>query len=229
MEQVQSAQRWALLVDGLLSPGTLVALVLALALLLGGATPAAAHPTAGKPTLPTLSEKEEARVQQGKLVLRSKRDKNAEGAALITGVIEINATPATVWKILNDFEAIPESSKAVKEVVRYLDQSTGDGSTVVSLRYLVKVVWVTIIYHVHHDIFPAEHYLHWTLDESKENDLRQTIGSFSLWPGSSPDKVRFLYITTVDTGRSIPEWVEEELTESSLKRFLLFVKKRAEK
>ena len=62
-----------------------------------------------------------------------------------------------------------------------------------------------------------------------KNEIEKTDGSYSLWPGSSPGKVRFLYITEVKTGRNIPEWVEEELTESSLKRFLMFVKKRAER
>ena len=213
----------ALLVGALLSAALLAVL------LLGGVTPAEAHPAPGKPTMPTLTDKEEERVRQGKLVLRTERDQNAEGAARITGVIEINASAEATWKILTNFESIPESSKAVKEVVRYVDQPRDDGSSEISLRYLVKVAWVSVIYHVHHDLVPAQHYLHWTLDESKKNDLRQTIGSFSVWPGSAPGKVRFLYITTVDTGRNIPEWVEEELTESSLKRYLLYVKKRAEK
>tara|TARA_B100000029_G_scaffold73619_1_gene65410 strand:+ start:169 stop:828 length:660 start_codon:yes stop_codon:yes gene_type:complete len=213
---------------GALNRPGLLAAALGLLYLLTSATGAFAHPTVGKPTMPKLTEKEEERVRQGKLVLRTQRDENAEGAALITGVIEIDATAEATWKILTNFESIPESSKAVKEVGRYLDRPNSDGSKVVNLRYLVKVAWVSIVYHVHHDLFPAQHYLHWTLDEAKENDLRQTIGSFSLWPGSSAGKIRFLYITTVDTGRNIPEWVEEELTESSLKRYLLYVKKRAE-
>jgi hypothetical protein len=33
----------------------------------------------------------------------------------------------------------------------------------------------------------------------------------------------------VDTGRSIPDWVEEDLTESSLKKYMKFVKTKAEK
>ena len=57
----------------------------------------------------------------------------------------------------------------------------------------------------------------------------KTDGSFSLWPGSAPGKVRFLYNTSVDTGRNIPNWIEEELTESSLKRFIVYVKKNSER
>ncbi len=203
---------------------------LAIACPLASSTPrsALAHNVTGKPKLPTLTAKEEQRIKKGKLVLRTDRGR-AEGSGLITGIIEIDADIDEVWKLLVKFELVPRASKAVKEADRYLDKAGAGSSRTVGIRYLVKVAWVDITYHIHHDIFADEHYLHWTLDKEKKNEIEKTDGSYSLWPGSSPGKVRFLYITEVKTGRNIPEWVEEELTESSLKRFLMFVKKRAER
>ncbi len=183
---------------------------------------------AAKPSMPSLSEKDESKLVAGKLVLRTARDEAKEGSGIITGVIEIEATPAEVWKILLDFESIPESSKAVKEADRYLDEVNGS-KRLIDMAYMIKVAWVEIRYHVHHDYFPSENYLVWNLDPKKENDIVETIGSFSTWPGSAPGRTRFLYNTSINTGRNIPDWVEEDLSESSLKSYIKYVKKRAEK
>jgi|GEM_PF-1825843 len=191
-------------------------------------TPVIAHDAGGQPQFPTLTEKEEARLDKGKLVLRTERSEKS-GSGRVTGVIEIQAGIEDVWKLLTKFELVPVASKAVKEATRYDDQTQGGATSgSVGIRYMVKVAWVEIVYYLHHDLFAEKHFLHWTVDTSYKNDIVKTDGSYSLWPGSKPGTVRFLYITEVDTGRNIPGWVEEELTESSLKRFLVFVKKRAE-
>lgn len=189
---------------------------------------ASAHDyTAGRPTLPTVTEKEEAKLVDGKLLLWTKRDASADGAGVVTGLIEIAAEPSEIWAILLDFESIPDTSSAMKSADRYEDRP-GSTSRIVSVEYLVKVAWVSIVYSVHHDYFAAQNYLVWTLDPAKENGLALTTGSFSTWPGSAPGRTRFLYRTSVDTGRSIPDWVEEDLSEGSLKSYIKAVRKRAE-
>ncbi len=189
---------------------------------------AKAHDGGGQPSFPQLTEKEELRLNKGKLVLRTERG-NSDGSGLITGIIEIRAEIDEIWKLLTKFELVPVASKAVKEVSRYDDQTEGGSKAgPVGIRYMLKVAWLEIVYYIHHDLVPEQHFLHWTLDSKRENDIVKTDGSYSLWPGSSAGTVRFLYITEVNTGRNIPDWVEEELTESSLKRFLVFIKKRAE-
>ncbi len=203
-------------------------------LLLGAASSAAllplpvfAHSTPGKPKLPGLTAKDEERIRDGKLFLMTERDEAADGAGTITGLIEIDGSPADVWTVLLNFESIPDSSKAVKEANRYADDKASP-HRVINVQYLVKVAWVSIVYHIHHDYFVDQNYLVWTLDETKENGIELTIGSFSTWPGSTPGKTRFLYRTRVDTGRSIPDWVEEDLSEGSLKSYIKYVKKQVE-
>ena len=186
-----------------------------------------AHQTPGKPALPSLTEKDEQRLRDGKLFLRTDRDANADGAGTITGLIEIDGTPEEVWKVLLHFESIPDSSKAVKEANRYVDDRSNPHRQI-NVQYLVKVAWVSITYHIHHDYFEDQQYLVWTLDEARENGIELTVGSFSTWPGSAPGKTRFLYRTRVDTGRNIPDWVEEDLSEGSLKSYIKYVKKRVE-
>ena len=119
-------------------------------------------------------------------------------------------------------------AKAMKSADRYFDDK-GSTRRIINMRYMLKVAWVEIVYHVHHDYHPEENYVVWTLDPAKENGIAATIGSFSTWPGSRPGTTRFLYQTLVDTGRNIPEWVEEDLSESSLKSYIKQVKKRAER
>jgi hypothetical protein len=188
---------------------------------------APAHNAIQAPKMPKVSVREEQRLREGKLVLRTERDATDEGSAVITGIIEVNATPEQIWKILLHFESIPQSSKAMKEADRYFDDKGAD-HRIINMRYMLKVAWVEVVYHVHHDYFPSAGYLVWALDGAKENGIAATVGSFSTWPGSSPGTTRFLYRTMVDTGRSIPQWVEEELSESSLKSYIKHVKKAAE-
>ncbi len=203
----------------------LLALVPLLLLLAGTAQ---AHEwTRGKPTLPALTDKDKARLVDGKLVLKTERDESKDGAGVITGIIDIDATPAEIWTILLDFESIPETSSAMKDADRYFDDK-GSPHRVINVKYLVKVAWIEIIYHVHHDYFADQGYLVWSLDPGKENGIAATDGSFSLWPGSN-GRTRFLYSTLVDTGRNVPDWVEEDLSEGSLKSYIKAVKKRAEK
>jgi hypothetical protein len=192
------------------------------------AGPLLAHEAVTAPRLPKISAHEEERLRDGKLVLHTERDASADGAGIITGVIEVNAAPEDIWRILLRFESIPQSSKAMKEADRYFD-SKGADHRVINMRYMLKVAWVEIVYHVHHDYFPSKNYLVWALDGTKDNGIAATIGSFSTWPGSAPGKTRFLYRTMVDTGRNIPDWVEEDLSESSLKSYIKYVKKMAEK
>lgn len=202
-------------------------LLLSVAMLLLLAGPAQAHQWArGKPSMPALTEKDEARLADGKLVLKTERDESKDGAGVITGIIDIDATPAEIWTILLDFESIPETSSAMKDADRYHDDK-GAPHRVINVKYLVKVAWIEIIYHVHHDYFADQGYLVWSLDPAKENGIAATNGSFSLWPGSG-GKTRFLYNTLVDTGRNVPDWVEEDLSEGSLKSYIKAVKKRAE-
>ncbi len=187
-----------------------------------------AHDAMTAPQIPKISAQEEERLRGGKLILHTERDSAADGAGIITGVIEVNATPEDIWRVLLRFESIPQSSKAMKEADRYFDDK-GATHRVINMRYMLKVAWVEIVYHVHHDYFPGKNYLVWALDGTKDNGIAATIGSFSTWPGSAPGKTRFLYRTMVDTGRNIPDWVEEDLSESSLKSYIKYVKKTAEK
>ncbi len=181
-----------------------------------------------RPTLPELTDKQEARVLDGKLVLVPKPVQK-EGHAAVTGIIEIEAEPQEIWAVLLSNEHIIDSSKAVREVVTYHDVTDSSGARDLRLAFLMKVGWSEIRFHSHRTVRQAEGYMTWQLDSDKTNDIESSKGSYSTWPGSAAGRTRFLYEARIETGKKIPEWLEEELTESSLKKFLVYVKKIAER
>lgn len=181
---------------------------------------------AGKPTLPTLTEKQQSKVEAGKLVLLSEETEN--GTAVITGLMEIEADPAAIWQIVLDEGHIIASSGATRECVTYKDEVGTDGLRDLRMAFMLKVGFSEIRFHSHRTVNQPDGWMTWQLDPSKDNDIKATLGSYSLWPASQPGRVLFVYKARIETGKKVPEWLEEELTESSLKKFLMYVKDVAE-
>jgi len=182
--------------------------------------------SAGQPTLPTMTEKEQSKVSDGKLVLLQEEAEN--GTAVVTGLLEIEGERAEIWDIVLDNAHIIASSGATKECVTYKDEIDADGLRDLRLAFMLKVGFSEIRFHSHRTVNLAEDWMTWELDQDKDNDIKATLGSYSLWPGSKPGTVLFVYKARIETGKRVPEWLEEELTESSLKKFLVYVKDVAE-
>jgi len=181
---------------------------------------------AERPTLPTLTAKQQARLDSGKLVLLTEAG-GGEGKKLVTGIIEIKTKPDVIWPIVLSNKHILDSSKAIREVTTYKDETVG-GVRDLRLAYVLKVGWSEIRYHSARKYYAAKSYMTWVLDKDKTNDIRWTEGSYSTWPGREPTTTVFLYKARIETGKAVPEWLEEELTESSLRKYLVYIKKIAE-
>jgi len=185
---------------------------------------------AARPTFPTVSGGEQEDLDDGKLVLRKQTDGDQSGR--ITGVQLIDASEADVWKILLAFDRVPESNDSIKVAEDYtaeMGRTPPAGGQFIDIHYELKVATTTIEYNVHHTHYASQNYLDWVLDDAKDNDIDATVGSFSTWPvPGRTDQCYFLYITQIDTGRNVPEWVESLLTKTSLKGYLKFVKREAE-
>ena len=178
-----------------------------------------------RPDFPSLSQKQEEKLAAGKLVLVAAS--SGEAGRMVTGVIQIDAEHQKIWSILLNNQNIVDSSKAIREVKTYKDVTTS-GVRDLRLAFLLKVGWSEIRYHTARSYHVASQYMTWVLDKKKTNDIAWTEGSYSTWPGRKPGSTLFLYKARIDTGRAVPEWLEEDLTESSLKRYLLYVQKLAE-
>jgi len=201
----------------MIRPGTVL-----LALLL--AAPAAA----ARPTLPEVSEDKLTKVQEGQVILQAVHDDEDSTWATLTGLVEIEATEDEIWSIITSADHTVAASKAMKECIVHRDDEVAPGHRQLEVTYRVQAGLEKVEYHVLRDYFPTERYLQWVIDQSKDNDIAWTEGTYSTHPGSDDDHLLLLYTSRVDTGRKLPKWLEEDLTNSSLKRYLKYVKTTAE-
>lgn len=182
---------------------------------------------AAKPAMPTLSEADQEKVAAGKIVL--KKTKDAAGVTTVNAVCELGAPASELWPIIFSVEHIKASSGSVKELTATRDVTAPNGNRELDLSYMLKVGWTEIRYSVKRTFIAAEETMSWVLDKEKETDIEWTEGSYSVYPGSAAGKTLFLYRARIETGKSIPAWLEEDLTESSLKKYLRYLKETAEK
>jgi len=197
----------------------------ALAVLVGTAL---SRPVAvAAPAVPSLSQRQVEAVRQGRVVLVTRREPGDEGKANITGVVEIRASHEKVWPLLLDPRHSIASSKAVKRVDVTSDTTSG-AERVMMLSWHLKVALSTWVYHTRRVYHASERTMSWTLDRSKPNDIAWTEGSYSTHDAPTPGAVTLVYRSKIDTGKAIPQWLEEDLTESSLKKYMQYVKKVAE-
>ncbi len=183
---------------------------------------------AAAPPKPDLSAEVLEQVAAGKVVILSApRGDDAGQEAFVTGVAEIAAPPEAIWPILLSLDHIRASSGAVKDVQSYCDDRVGEDHRILCLAFTLKVGFSEVQYHVRRDIHVGANYLQWHLDKSLPNDIAGTDGSYTMYPGSRPGTCLFVYRARIETGKAIPRWIEEELTQSSLKKYLAYVQKTA--
>lgn len=180
---------------------------------------------AAKPALPELSEADQKKISDGKIVL--KKTELGEGASIVNAVVELGASPDELWPILFSVDHMKESSGSIKSLEATRDEFVGS-DRFLDLSYVLKVGWSEIKYSVNRHYTASDDTMRWTLDKSKPADIEWTEGSYSFYPASSPDKVLFLYRARIVTGKAIPKWLEEDLTESSLKKYIKYLKETAE-
>ncbi len=182
---------------------------------------------AGRPTLPPLSADQLAKMGQGKVALTTRKD-GETGKAVVTGVAQIKAPHESIWSIILDSRHSKTASSAVKEVLTHQDTTAPDGTRTMAMEWHLRVALSSIKYHTIRIYHPRERYLNWSIDRSKKSDIADTTGSYSTHDSNSPGTVFLLYSARIDTGRNIPDWLEEDLTESGLKKYLQYVKRVAE-
>ena len=180
---------------------------------------------AAKPALPELSDADKTKIAEGKVVL--KKTELGEGNSIVNAVVELGATPEELWPVLFSVDHMKASSKSIKSLEATRDEFVGK-DRFLDLSYVLKVGWSEIKYSVNRHYTASDDTMRWTLDKTKPADIEWTEGSYSFYPSSTPDKVLFLYRARIVTGKSIPKWLEEDLTESSLKKYIKYLKETAE-
>lgn len=165
-----------------------------------------------------------AKLESGKVVQERTGFKDADGrnCAQGRGAVLIEKPPGAIWKhlIANDryCEFIPHAASAVKY---------SENGNEVGWKETVKVVLGKISYHIIQTRDEAAHVLSWRLDKSKENGIHDTRGSWTLIPHGE-NKTILVYASRIDSGMSVPRFVENFFLNRGMPEVVNAVKKRAE-
>jgi len=192
------------------------------------ALPAGAEPISTKPEFPSLSEAQLAKIHDGQVVVYATKDDPASSIAVATGIVEIKSTEQEIWDILTSETHSEAASRAMKDCTIQSDTRRSANVRRLVVTYLMKVGPQDIQWTVTRDVHEGEGLLSFEIDDSYDNDIAWTAGYYALFPGQSDEQVIIVYVSNLDTGRNIPQWIEEDLTQGSLKKYLKYLKTAAE-
>jgi len=174
------------------------------------------------PAARDLTAAELAQVEAGEIILESHKFKNEAGETRGRGLAigYIKASKDKIMDTLLDYPSYPQFMPRVKKTNVYLNTPTQ-----VNVQFELKVM-ITIVYHIKHTVNRAAGTITWVLDKSKQNDIKDTTGSWVIKPYK--DGCLVYYSVSLDTGRSVPGWLEDYLTKKDLPNVVNAVKKRIE-
>ena len=185
---------------------------------------------AAKPPPPVLTDADRARLEQGRVALLSELDASSGDSTVATvmGLVEIAAPVERVWEILLSRQHLVDSSSVVRSVVPYGESSDDGDHFSFGLKFELKVALTSLDYWVRRDLHRKDGYMTWLIDSTQPNDLKYTEGSYSVFPAPTGGRLWLVYRARIQSGKAIPRWLEEDLTEGSLKTYLAYVKEHAE-
>ena len=169
------------------------------------------------PGMPDLTDKQKAALEGGKIVM-VEEDKGGTNK-YVMGLAVIEAEADAVWSLLLDRDFMKTSSKAIEDAVFY-DDRTEDGVRRMGIAWTLKVAFQEVKYFTLREYHVEQQHMTWTLDPAKENDLASTEGSYTTLPGPRSGTTYLIYRSFFDAGQSMPSWLEENIAESGIKKYL---------
>ena len=179
-------------------------------------------PYARPPPPLVLTEKEKARIESGKSVMRQ-MEGEAGGRGM--AIFRVDATPDVVWAIINDFGSYPKWIDEVKKCEIYKK----DGGKI-DVAFKISSFPVSIEYFIAHDYDMANRWGTWTLDYNRESDLDDSVGFWRVTPVEG-DATRSMVEYSVDVKIKgwVPDFIREMLVDKGLKQATHWVKVQSEK
>lgn len=182
----------------------------------------ALKPYARPPPPLVLNDKEKARLDSGKSVMRQ-MEGEAGGRGM--AIFRVEATPDVVWATINDFGSYPKWIDEVKKCEIYKK----DGGKI-DVAFKISSFPVTIEYFIAHDYDMANRWGTWTLDYNRESDLDDSVGFWRVTPvEGDPSKSIVEYSVDVKIKGWVPDFIREMLVDKGLKQATSWVKVQSEK
>ena len=172
---------------------------------------------AATPLEVTFTDAEKASLDAGEAVVRTP---TADG--LVVGAVDIPATRQQVMAAVMDFDARVESVGAISAIDVYAPATDPKG---LGTKFTLSVLGTEIVYYIRYDI--DDEGCNFKLDKDKENGIVDTNGGYWTYPAG--DKIRLVYWSTTDTGRSVPGFIRNGLTVRSFRNQLTAMRELAPK
>ena len=179
------------------------------------------------PVVPDLTAKQLKKIEQKKrVIVREERFKDKDGKDQARGMaIAIIRKPWTdVWDILTNYDKQPEYMPRLTKC--RVDKK--DGNTWYVFHKL-KVLFVGIEYTLKMTLNREKRRIHWEVAKDLPHDIAETIGSWEFFPHGPQGKHTLVaYRIFLDSGRMIPQSVQNMLTKKDLPGVLRSLRRRVE-
>ncbi len=163
------------------------------------------------------SEPEWQALMQGKVVTSKREGSRSRGG--VQSSFEASAIipypPAQVWSVVTDFESRPKFVPGAK-AVRIL---RSEGNRLWVEQHL-RILLVHVRFVVISTVEPELGSVTWILDRTADNDIADTTGSWTVLPLRDGLETLVRYRTRIDSGRSVPRFVEDFLAKRSLPKIV---------
>jgi ribosome-associated toxin RatA of RatAB toxin-antitoxin module len=177
----------------------------------------------GAPPVPELTADDLAKLAKGEAVLKQQKQGDSGGRGI--AVQDIQASPEVIWSKITNYAKYPEWVEGVYECEAY-EKANGH----IKARFVIGAMMIRVEYFVDHTYRPADGYLTWTLDYSKQSDLDDSVGFWRVEPiADKPGWTRVYYSVQVKLSGWVPGWVESMLAENGLTQATEWVKRESEK
>lgn len=171
-----------------------------------------------------LNEQDQARLEKGEVVVRGELYKTPEGKNAGRGKawILIQRSADESFAVLTAYEKHPEFMPRLRRV--NVLERTPDSMRVV---HEVKIVLSTVRYTLDLAIDRPARTMSFALDKTAANDIRDTSGEWRLLEAGE-GRTLVQYTVAVDSGMSVPSFLEDYLTRRDLPRILESFRRRVE-
>ena len=172
-----------------------------------------------------LTEPELEKVMRGDVAVRSESFTGPNGKASGRGIgaIVIDRPLDEVWATVIRYEDKADYQPRV-EKVWILDKQPN----YLKVRMQVDASVTKAMYTAHFDLDHENHSVHWRLDKTAtDNTIADCDGGYALTE-VSPGRTLVVYKNWIDSGRSIPRFIQDYMARRSIPNMLKAVKKRIE-
>jgi len=186
------------------------------ALTLGWASSNPSYAMAPPPPPLSVSAEETALLSQGEVVIRY----GGPGKETIA-IVDVDAPPEKVMQAVIDLPPRKNEISSLIGLDIYLNQPGKLGA-----RWLAGMGPIEITFNILYEYDLAKGWCTYTLDNSKENDLEYSRGSYQVY--AIPSGTRLIYRATAGSSTPVPDWMRKRTAYTSAREMVGGMKKRAE-